>query len=432
LLRLAEEGRAASPPPAQNDADITAQLDLLLDGPWSGAAAFVAGQILNHLEFQLRAAPRCSPPQPPDFSLRLVSHFGRAARFLADGSEREELQRTVTRRLEGAVAVAFSGGRSPSEEEKDPPWQDEIDEVRRLVESGLDDRGRQLLSFGILVDRGLRPTRGSGQSGAALRDERWFDEVIQRWRELGGAEHQLTREFYHSRYLCMLFGEPSVGPEVLVGQLVDFVMTSSLPTAPALGAEEGLPIDPTAPCGPGADGTARPVEDRAPAPETVVTISFGEKSYSLQRDARQPCPIPTRSGFRGIFSLFVEKVRTGSPLEVVRWNELHAATRWPRSLSVTSSARLRKLLQRVNDDLVNSLGRPPSGEKWLVTVDGQGMQLSPDVRWVLAEKARKLLGGTSGSERPVDPAILAEAEAGPGTKHRGSRASTPSRSYEDD
>lgn len=136
-----------------------------------------------------------------------------------------------------------------------------------------------------------------------------------------------------------------------------------------------------------------------------VVVSVGEAAYSIQRAPRQAVPVPER--FQALFLLFVGKIASGSPAEVVRWGEINRLTS-PGDDCPNATANTRQAIRDLRVWLDRELGLSPDGRGWVVTAVGQGVGLTTQADWALSRKLKSTRTGHRSDYQAFDPNVLAE------------------------
>jgi len=120
-----------------------------------------------------------------------------------------------------------------------------------------------------------------------------------------------------------------------------------------------------------------------PGAETV-TIAKGQESFVLKAKDRSSVTIPVDRS--ELFRLFAAKVACGSPGECVELEHLNWSVKGQREPDYESKASdlLRTAISQLNS-ILEAMGKPNDGGRWIVSKKGQGYHLNKSIQWYIED-----------------------------------------------
>ncbi|MBM4069180.1 MAG: hypothetical protein FJ271_09585 [Planctomycetes bacterium] len=152
----------------------------------------------------------------------------------------------------------------------------------------------------------------------------------------------------------------------------------------------------------------------AQKPIRSITMSVGERSYTMETDGAQPLSFSDEE--KPIIALVAQKIAAGAPTELVPLKALHLAIHEVNPDRRTFSDRLRQTLLRLNKRVRKAMGRLPDDMNYLESKKGKGIHLTALVEWRITDKFRAVLSPSSAWAHPADINILAETQPDRGQK----------------
>jgi hypothetical protein len=266
---------------------------------------------------------------------------------------------------------------------------DDYPQVERFV-GDLDSIAWHLPEALAYADRlvGLVP---SGPGGTSLR--RWRDELFKLATRVDGEQLLGCRLIVRCRETLDERGGDYEKYEQLLGLLVRDAPRLVTAVQDAAGVLSSMAVDKTG----GEDA-------QEPAP--TLTFSIGERDYTLEAEGRPPVSLPADA--KPLITLFIQKIKVGSPSEDVPFRALHVAIGDDHADERRASPQLRQVVLQLNTIIREAAGPPPRGGRHFITTKGIGIHLNPSMRWELSEALRELFGYVW--DHPTDPRIIQEAQ----------------------